>query len=279
MPQEPPPRRPAAPVPGTHRHEQLGRVAEAAQEDHDVHALGQARDLAEPDHELVLLRELLWWLLVPLELPDQGPLVLGGQEAQQQLQEVEAQDLLVVPAGRGHPWHCQTLPQVPKPPCHSRLVPSSFHPHSWFLHHSIFPYLDPASLYLPIWIPPSLCLWSPHPFISYLVPASLPLSASGPAPLQPHNCSLRPSVSLCLISHSCISPSPHLITPSLHLSVSCPCIPTLIPASHQTLHHANSLVHMGCARPYPDLAPPQGGTLTSRWPCRCPGRCGRPCAG
>lgn len=95
----PPPRSPpsAARSP-THRHEQLGGVAEVAQEDHDVHALGQARDPAEADHELVLLRELLQRLLLPLELPDERPLVLSGQEAQQQLQEVEAQGLLVVPA-------------------------------------------------------------------------------------------------------------------------------------------------------------------------------------
>lgn len=249
MPQEPPPRRPAAPVPGTHRHEQLGRVAEAAQEDHDVHALGQARDLAEPDHELVLLRELLWWLLVPLELPDQGPLVLGGQEAQQQLQEVEAQDLLVVPAGGDTPGTVRPSagPEAPlslpagsiilPPP---QLVPASLHLSISGPCISLSPHMDPSiSLSLVptslhfisgSCIPPSLCIWSCTPPAPQLLSMSLCLSVShitflhlsiptSDHSLPPSLCilSLHPHADPCIPSNPppCQPLGPHGLCPTL----------------------------------------------------------------
>lgn len=53
-PPEPSPGRTALPA-RAHRHEQLGSVWEVAQEDKRVHALGQAGDTAEAQHEAVLL--------------------------------------------------------------------------------------------------------------------------------------------------------------------------------------------------------------------------------
>lgn len=120
--------RAATPGPDTHRHEQLGCVTEVAQEDHDVHALGQARDLAEADHELVLVRELLQRLLLPLKLPNERLLVLGGQEAQQQLQKVKAQGLLVIPAGGGKPpaqSDPAAGPSTPQSPVSASHIPPS----------------------------------------------------------------------------------------------------------------------------------------------------------
>lgn len=60
--------------------------------------LREARDLAEAHHEAVLLAELVQGPALALVAADEPHLVLGGNEALQELQEVQAEGFLVVPA-------------------------------------------------------------------------------------------------------------------------------------------------------------------------------------
>lgn len=62
--------------------------------------LREAWDFAEAHHEAVLLAELVHRPAFALVAADEPHLVLGGNEALQELQEVQAEGFLVVPAGR-----------------------------------------------------------------------------------------------------------------------------------------------------------------------------------
>lgn len=88
-------------LPRPHRHEQLDSIREVAQEGERGHALWQARDAAEAQHEAVLLRQLLHRPLLLLEAGNEAAFILRGKEAGQQLQEVQAKGLEVIPGGRG----------------------------------------------------------------------------------------------------------------------------------------------------------------------------------
>lgn len=95
-------------LPRPHRHEQLGSIREVAQEGKRGHALWQALDAAEAQHEQVLLRQLLHRPLLPLKAGDETAFILRGQEAGQQLQEVQAKGLQVKPGGREGWYHLRT---------------------------------------------------------------------------------------------------------------------------------------------------------------------------
>lgn len=86
-------------LPRPHRHEQLDSIREVAQEGERGHALRQARDAAEAQNEAVLLRQLLHRPLLLLEAGDEAAFILRGKEAGQQLQEVQAKGLEVIPGG------------------------------------------------------------------------------------------------------------------------------------------------------------------------------------
>lgn len=85
----------------THRLYQLHALGKVAHEGERADALGEPRDLAEAHHEAVLLGELVQGPALALVAVDELGLVLRGDEALQQLQEVQAQSCLVVPARRG----------------------------------------------------------------------------------------------------------------------------------------------------------------------------------
>lgn len=76
-----------------HRHEQLGRVWKVAQEGECVHALWKSLDATEAQHETVLLGQLFQWPLFLLESGYEATLVVCGQEAGQELQEIQAESL------------------------------------------------------------------------------------------------------------------------------------------------------------------------------------------
>lgn len=83
----------------THRLDQLDTFGEIAHEGEGADALGEPRDLAEAHHEAVLLAELVQGPALALVVVNELHFVLRGDEALQELQEVQAQGSLVVPAG------------------------------------------------------------------------------------------------------------------------------------------------------------------------------------
>lgn len=83
----------------TNRLHELDTVGEVAHEGEGADVLREARDLAEAHHEAVLLAELVQGPALALVAADEPHLVLGGNETLQELQEVQAEGFLVVPAG------------------------------------------------------------------------------------------------------------------------------------------------------------------------------------
>lgn len=86
----------------TNRLHELDAVGEVAHEGKGADVLREARDLAEAHHEAVLLAELVQGPALALIATDETLLVLSGNEALQELQEVQAEGFLVVPAGGHH---------------------------------------------------------------------------------------------------------------------------------------------------------------------------------
>lgn len=77
----------------------MDALGEVAHEGQSADALGEPRDLAEAHHEAVLLAELVQGPALALVVIDELHFVLCGDEALQELQEVQAQSSLVVPVG------------------------------------------------------------------------------------------------------------------------------------------------------------------------------------
>lgn len=82
----------------THQLDVLDTRSEVPHEGEGPDPLGDPWDLTEVDHEALLLAQLVQRPALGLEVLDQFHLVVRGDEALQELQEVQTQRLQVVPA-------------------------------------------------------------------------------------------------------------------------------------------------------------------------------------
>lgn len=82
----------------THRLYQLDALGEVAHEGEGADSLRKPLDLAEAHHEAVLLAELVQGPAITLVAVDELHVVLSGDEPLQELQEVQTQSFLVIPA-------------------------------------------------------------------------------------------------------------------------------------------------------------------------------------
>ena len=82
---------------GTYGLQAFHRLGEVAHEGERADALTQPRDPPEAEHESIFVRQRLYFTALLLVIDQRLHLVVRRDEALKQLQEVQAQHLLVVP--------------------------------------------------------------------------------------------------------------------------------------------------------------------------------------